>query len=183
MHILLYIFSRLPFSIPLPPCFLTRSAADEQWTQDQAIFAAVTEGDADKITSLIASGHSVNMKDQEVLVSFVLVHCIYIFMYILLLLQHLLSALAADIQGMTPLHYAVDRGNQDIVMLLLDNSADVNSQDACGETPLMLAVICEHEELISLLRCHGADKTIANNDGLTVLDMDGLSEEIMSILK
>ena len=84
---------------------------------------------------------------------------------------------------MTPLHYAVDRGNQDIVLLLLDNSADVNSQDACGETPLMLAVICEHEELISLLRCHGADITIANNDGLTVLDMDGLSEEIMTILK
>ena len=48
-------------------------------------------------------------------------------------------------QGMTPLHFAADRGSEKFVNYLIDNGADLNSQDNDGQTPLMLAGICEHE--------------------------------------
>ena len=83
---------------------------------------------------------------------------------------------------MTPLHFAVDRGEVDIVKQLLDSGAEVNAQDSSGETPLMLAVTCEHLELVRILLEHGADKSVANQDGCTVLDMEGLSEDMIQAI-
>jgi uncharacterized protein len=57
-----------------------------------------------------------------------------------------------DQDGMTILHYAVDRSLFDISsMLILQYKADVNAQDNEGETPLMLAITCEHEEMVITL--------------------------------
>jgi len=86
------------------------------------------------------------------------------------------------LKGMTPLHFAVDRGEVDIVQQLLDNGSEVNAQDSSGETPLMLAVTCEHLELVRLLLERGADKSIVNHDGCTVLDVEGLSEDIIQAI-
>lgn len=78
-----------------------------------------------------------------------------------------------DSEGMTPLHYAADRGNAEILDILITYGADANSQDNEGQTPLMLAVMCENEDIVrSLLQKEvGADVTIRNNDGESAIDM------------
>jgi len=49
-----------------------------------------------------------------------------------------------DAQGMTPLHFAADRGHNEVAQLLIANGADVDALDSGLQTPLMYAVECEH---------------------------------------
>ena len=48
---------------------------------------------------------------------------------------------------MTPLHFAVDRGNAEVVALLLAHGADAGLVDAEGQPPMTLAAICEYVTL------------------------------------
>lgn len=47
-------------------------------------------------------------------------------------------------QGLTPLHYAADRGLADVCNLLLRNQCDLNLPDSEGNTALHYAVLCDH---------------------------------------
>jgi hypothetical protein len=47
----------------------------------------------------------------------------------------------ADINGWTPLHYAVFHGNVEMTKFLIENGADVNAPAADGSTPLHVAVL------------------------------------------
>lgn len=49
---------------------------------------------------------------------------------------------------MTPLHFAADRGYNNILEVLIDNGASVNVTDSSGMTPLMYAVSCENLVLL-----------------------------------
>lgn len=87
-----------------------------------------------------------------------------------------------DADGMSALHYAVDRAHHEIVQLLIDAGANVNAKDGDGQTPLMYAVTCEHEDLVSVLLQAGADASLADEDGLSVCQFHGLSETMRQLL-
>lgn len=67
--------------------------------------------------------------------------------------------------GLTPLHWAVDRGNKEIAEYLLLQKADINAKDSDEATPLHYAVDCDHLELVDLLLRAGADPTATNAVG------------------
>lgn len=85
-------------------------------------------------------------------------------------------------EGMTPLHFAADRGFPEGVQHLISIGADVNLLDNSNQTPLMYAVICDHKDVVSMLLEFGADITIKDSDGLTVDKFDDISNEVQELL-
>jgi ankyrin repeat protein len=71
--------------------------------------------------------------------------------------------------GTTPLHWAADRGDKDMVELMLVNKADVNSRSANGGTPLHSAAAHGRTTVVELLLANHADVNARNKSGLTPL--------------
>ncbi len=47
---------------------------------------------------------------------------------------------SCDMEGMTPLHLAVDRFENEVAMALVEAGVSVNEWERCGWTPLHIAV-------------------------------------------
>ncbi|KAI9264448.1 ankyrin repeat-containing domain protein [Sporodiniella umbellata] len=75
-----------------------------------------------------------------------------------------------DENGLSPLHYAVDRGHLDIVRYLLDQGANINLKTEDEETPLHLACISEQLEVARLLVQKGCDPSIKDGEGKTAFE-------------
>lgn len=54
-------------------------------------------------------------------------------------------------QGLSPLHFAADRGFLDILKCLIEAGADIHSTDGDGQSALDYARMCEHEDIITYL--------------------------------
>lgn len=59
--------------------------------------------------------------------------------------------------GVTPLHWAAERGTKEIVESLLARKADVNAKDEIGHTPLHMAVRGGKKDVVELLVARQAD--------------------------
>ena len=81
-----------------------------------------------------------------------------------------------DLDGMTPLHFAVVFRHKEIAELLIGKGADVDAKDDLGLTSLYHAVIEEQKEIAELLIAKGADVNAMENDGGTPLTEAGDSE-------
>lgn len=74
---------------------------------------------------------------------------------------------ATDDDGLTVLHWAVDRHLKEITDFLLKaTSIDKNAIDNEGQTPLHYASFCEYTDMVEALLNKGASMCIANNEGL-----------------
>nr|CAH8825383.1 unnamed protein product [Trichobilharzia regenti] len=78
---------------------------------------------------------------------------------------------ATDKNGMTPLHWASDRGYCDLVSILLKHNAIVNVKDTEGQTPLHYACSCGHDEVIKVLLKYGADIHAKDNEENSACDL------------
>lgn len=104
-------------------------------------------------------------------------------------------AFQKDKDGMTPLHWAADRGLLKVAELLLVDEViekgggasarlqRINLQDDAGDTPLHYAVNSENLELARLLVKRGADAHLANEDGETALALVEGTTEWEEVLK
>jgi ankyrin repeat protein len=81
----------------------------------------------------------------------------------------------ADIEAKDPgtgasvLHYAVMRGNPDILQFLLGRGVDVNSRTRNGTTPLHTAVLYNRYEVAEMLLNKGAEVDAKSTSGATPL--------------
>jgi ankyrin repeat protein len=84
-----------------------------------------------------------------------------------------LNAGAADDDGWTPLHAAVQAWSPSICIALLKAGAPIDSQDIHGNTPLGKAVFESRGrgDIIELLRAHGADPLLKNRHGVSPLKL------------
>lgn len=72
-------------------------------------------------------------------------------------------------QGKTPLHLAIEEGQQDTALTLIRSGADPNIRDAEGNTPLGMAVTDGSRLMAELLVSHGAAQGVANRSDETPL--------------
>lgn len=86
-----------------------------------------------------------------------------------------------DVEGLSLLHWAADRGHVGVIRLLLDSGADPNVQDPEGQTPLHYAAACGHGEAVASLLQGGASILIADGEGNKPKDV-AASEEIAQII-
>eukprot|EP01119_Soliformovum_irregulare_P017230 TRINITY_DN5080_c0_g1_i2.p1 TRINITY_DN5080_c0_g1~~TRINITY_DN5080_c0_g1_i2.p1 ORF type:complete len:112 (-),score=26.14 TRINITY_DN5080_c0_g1_i2:60-395(-) len=82
-----------------------------------------------------------------------------------LLLEHRASINLHSINGSTPLHVAVSKSVDDVVIELLAQKADVTALDSCGNTPLHLALINKNVKIATCLCGSGASLSVMNNEG------------------
>eukprot|EP00753_Platysulcus_tardus_P010449 PLAT2664.1.p2 GENE.PLAT2664.1~~PLAT2664.1.p2 ORF type:complete len:285 (-),score=172.17 PLAT2664.1:48-902(-) len=76
-----------------------------------------------------------------------------------------------DEEGRTALHWAVDRGEKEVVQALLAAGADVAAADDEGLTPLAYAAMCGEEDIARLLLAAGA---IAGETELAEADCEAM---------
>ena len=83
-----------------------------------------------------------------------------------------------DAGGLTPLHYACQKGARDIVKLLIENNADVNMASNTSVTPLHLAARLGNQEIIQSLIDAGADINATDKEGKSVLIYSVLAKKV-----
>ena len=69
----------------------------------------------------------------------------------------------------TPLHFAAQIGNKEIVEFLIGKGADVNAKNIAHETPLHYAAALKHKEVVDFLIARGAQLDSITSDGSTPL--------------
>ncbi|CAF1122482.1 unnamed protein product [Didymodactylos carnosus] len=70
-----------------------------------------------------------------------------------------------DVLGLSLLHWATDRGDENMIRLLARKGANMNIQDAEGQTALHYAASCGHDNCANLLLDLGTDANICDYDG------------------
>ena len=71
----------------------------------------------------------------------------------------------SDVDGMTCLHWASDRGHDDLVAFLLDKNSNPNASDLFGNTPLHSAAMAGQTPVLRRLLDAKADIGAINQDG------------------
>ncbi|KAL1537335.1 ankyrin-1-like isoform X1 [Salvia divinorum] len=99
------------------------------------------------------------------------------------LIEHGAKVSLANIEGFTALHYALLRGNLELMELLLNNRAPVDAQCVDG-TPLQIAVSRGNVEAVKSLLSHGANPNIfyAVVDSPLVIAVKSRSFECLKLL-
>jgi len=90
-----------------------------------------------------------------------------------------------DEDGCTPLIYASEKGNLEVLKLLLDRGAHIDCRDNAGRTPLMCASLNGHEGVAGRLLEKGADPNVKDNNGKTPLMLAAKNghTNVMELLK
>lgn len=87
-----------------------------------------------------------------------------------------------DDEGLGLIHWAADRGNVDILRLVIQVPAvNINLRDSGGQTALHYASSCGNRDCVKLLVDAGADRTVADDEGETCLDV-AFDADIKAIL-
>ncbi|XP_072047596.1 myotrophin-like [Amphiura filiformis] len=87
-----------------------------------------------------------------------------------------------EIDGRTPLHFAADYGQLDVIDYLVDKKANVNATDKHGISVILAAIWEGHTECVKFLLSKGASKSGKAPDGSGYLDC-AEKDDIKALLK
>lgn len=90
-----------------------------------------------------------------------------------------------ELEGVTPLMYAVAYQNYEIVKALINHKADINSISSDQQTALTFAIKGRDQKAIQLLVNHGANPNLKIRDNYTAIDLakEENIREILEVLK
>ncbi|XP_037070692.1 myotrophin-like [Pollicipes pollicipes] len=74
------------------------------------------------------------------------------------------------IDGRSPIHYAADYGQLEVLEYLLNRGADLNVTDKHGISVILAAIWEGHTDCVKLMLKKGASKTGSTPDGTSYLD-------------
>ncbi|XP_076117419.1 uncharacterized protein LOC143085121 [Mytilus galloprovincialis] len=135
-----------------------------------AMYIAAEQGNTNIVRCLIGLSPDLNITTDKGRVA---LHCAseYGFEEIAkLLIEHEKANInIADMNGVTPLYVACEKGQLKIVKLLLDNNAIVDIPNALKSTPLFIACENGNTEIVRLLLQRQADANFKNSDQMTPL--------------
>lgn len=86
-----------------------------------------------------------------------------------LLIDHDASVNARCSYRKTPLHYAIEKGDDSMVCFLVNSGADIEARDIAEQTPLHTAIECRLESIVRLLLDSGADTAAMDQGGRNAL--------------
>ncbi|PVD33794.1 hypothetical protein C0Q70_05055 [Pomacea canaliculata] len=87
-----------------------------------------------------------------------------------------------EVNSRSPLHYAADYGQEEVMDYLISKGAKVNAKDKFGITPLLSAIFEGHTECVKMLLLKGADKNGKSPDGASYAAC-AEKQEIRDLLK
>ncbi len=76
---------------------------------------------------------------------------------------------ARNQDGITPLDFAIAKGDVEFIKLLIDKGGDVNARNQDGITPLHWAIAKGDVEIVRVLLASGADINVTDAEGITPL--------------
>jgi ankyrin repeat protein len=121
-----------------------------------ALHIAASCGKEEVVSFLLGQGAQANSRDEDGSTPFMLA-CGEGWVGVAgVLLQHVgpRALQETDEEGRTALHYAADRGHEDIVTFLLGQGAQANSRDEDGTTPFMMACVEGHMGVMKVFLQH-----------------------------
>ena len=133
------------------------------------LIAAIRDGDAARVSALIAKGADVNATDANRSTPLMQAAAAAPPEVARLLLEKGANIAAKDKSGFTPLLVAAYSGHVATVQLLLDKGASPQEADNDGRTALMGAAYSGKEAGVKLLLDKGASLSVADKDGFTAL--------------
>ncbi len=143
---------------------------DQQAISIDKVLEACTRGDLQFVEKYIQSGGDVNVRDcfgYSPLHNAILPHKVESLNIVIMLLAAGADPNAKEeVSGRTPLHKAIQEGNNDVIEeLLKSDKLEINVQDYDGNTALHHAANKSDPELISILLLKNPDPTIKNKEG------------------
>jgi ankyrin repeat protein len=99
------------------------------------------------------------------------------------LLRQGASVDARDREGITPLMWAVNRGNLPLIQFLIDAGADVNARDRQQGSKNTVVMYAQRLDVVELLLRRGADPAVRNGSGETAWEYALLNDHIRGYRK
>lgn len=139
-------------------------------SENRMLYESSVTGNVADFKKAIEHGADVNSKNSEGQTPLCLVSKCRIDLVKLLVEKGADVNLQSD-DEISPLHWAVEYDNEEIVEYLLTHGAKTDSRDKLYETPVHWAAWTGHHRSAKLLLSYGGDPTLKNSGGITPIDL------------
>lgn len=134
------------------------------------LFKACTTGHVGELKAVLKNCGNVNVKNEQGDTPLSIVSKCR-FDLVKLLVEHGADVNLKSEEIISPLHWAVEYDNDEIVNYLLEQGADIGARDHSHEIPLHWAAWTGHHKVAKLLLTYGSSPLTKNGGGVTPLDL------------